>query len=407
MDALTRFLKYIKIDTESIEENGGKTPSSEEQWKLAQMLAEELKELGAEDAGVDEFCTVYGHFPASQGYENCQTFGFIAHMDTVRNGKGISPRVIENYDGKEILLENGTRLREKENPELPLLAGRTLVVTDGQTILGADDKAGIAAIMRMCELVSSEKLPHGKICVAFTPDEEIGAGVDRFDLEKFGADFAVTVDGGAENAIECENFNAASAKVTAAGVEAHPGSAKGIMVNAAKIVTEFISALPQAEVPEKTEGREGFFHLMSMSGNVENADAVFIIRDFDRGNLENRKKIMGNICDSLNEKYGKGTVSLELKDSYYNMREVVEKHPQLLENLETAIRNTGMEPEYLPIRGGTDGCRLSFMGLPCPNIGAGGYGFHGVHEHCTAEGMENAARIMVELIKIYGKEVKE
>lgn len=403
MDTITRFLNYVTTDTESREENNEHTPSSEEQWKLAHMLVEELKELGVEDAHVDEFCTVYGHFPATKGYEDRKAFGFIAHMDTVLNGKGVSPKVIENYDGKDVLLENGVLLKTSENPELPSLAGRTLIVTDGTTILGADDKAGIAAIMRMCERISNEKIPHGKICVAFTPDEEVGGGVDHFNLEEFGAEFAVTVDGGAEHAVECENFNAASAKVKAVGVEAHPGSAKGIMINAAKIMAEFISMLPKEEVPECTEWKEGFYHLLCMDGNVEHASASYILRDFDRDNLENRKKTMADICASLNERYGEGTITAEFKDSYYNMYEIVEKYPELLKNLENAIERVGMTPEYLPVRGGTDGCRLSFMGLPCPNIGAGGYGFHGVHEHCTAEGMENAAKVMVELVKIYAE----
>lgn len=403
MDTMTRFLKYVKIDTESVEETCGNPPSSEEQWNLAKVLVEELKELGVEDAHVDEFCTVYGHFPATEGYEDCQAFGFIAHMDTVQNGKGVCPKVIENYDGKDVVLENGVVLKTAENPELPSLAGRTLIVTDGRTILGADDKAGIAAIMRMCEQIAESDMPHGKICIAFTPDEEVGAGVTKFNLKEFGADFAVTVDGGAEHAIECENFNAASAKIKAVGVEAHPGSAKGIMVNAAKVMAEFISMLPKKEAPEHTEDKEGFYHLIGMEGHVEQASASFILRDFDRENLENRKRVMENICASLNEIYGEGTICAEFKDSYYNMLEIIEKYPELLKNLETAIENVGMKPEYLPVRGGTDGCRLSYMGLPCPNIGAGGYGFHGVHEHCTAEGMETAAKVMVELVRIYAQ----
>lgn len=398
MDALTRFLKYIQIDTESDESNEGQTPSSPQQWNLAKVLVEELKELGAEDAHVNDFCTVYAHFPATPGYEDKKALGFIAHMDTVLNGKNISPRLIENYDGKDVTLGNGFVIRVAENPELPGLKGRTLVVTDGTTILGADDKAGIAAIMRMCEKLTDPEFPHGRICIAFTPDEEVGSGVDKFDLKEFGADYAVTVDGSAEDTIECENFNAASAKITAAGVEAHPGSAKGIMVNAAGIINEFIGMMPKDEVPEKTEGREGFFHLLEMGGNVENASASYIIRDFDKKNMEKRKKVMRDICSTLQEKYGEDRISLEIQDSYSNMLEIIRQYPELMKSLEDAIRNAGMEPKYLPIRGGTDGCRLSYEGLPCPNLGAGGYGFHGVHEHCTAEGLENGARVLLELI---------
>lgn len=399
MNTLTRFFKYIKINTESNEDNYGKTPSSENQWKLAYVLADELKELGMADADVDRYCTVYGHFPATAGYEDCDSFGFIAHMDTVQNGSDISPRIIENYNGKDVLLDNGTMLEVSKNPELPSLVGRTLIVTDGRTILGADDKAGIAAIMRMCEIIAAGDIPHGKICVAFTPDEEIGAGVMRFDLDKFDADFAVTVDGGAENVIECENFNAASATVKVTGTEAHTGTAKGIMINAAKVLTKFISMLPENEVPEHTEGREGFFHLEDMKGGVTAAEADFLLRDFDKANLQNRKKVMIDICSLLNKEYGDEVISVEFKDTYSNMLEIVEKHPKLLKRIEAAIENIGMKPEYQPIRGGTDGCQLSYMGLPCPNIGAGGYGFHGVHEHCTLEGMENAAKIMIEIIK--------
>lgn len=401
MDTLTRFLNYVKMDTESKEENCENTPSSEGQWRLAEVLVKELKELGLEDAHTDEYCTVYGHLPATEGYEESKAFGFIAHMDTVPNGKEVSPEVIENYDGNDVILDNGVVLKKTENPELPSLAGRTLIVTDGRTILGADDKAGIAAIMRMCQIISEENIPHGKICVAFTPDEEVGTGVEKFDLTEFGADFAVTVDGGAENAVECENFNAASAKVEALGVEAHPGSAKGIMVNAAKILAEFISRMPKQEVPEHTEGKEGFYHLLSMEGAVEEASASFILRDFERDGLERRKRVMEKICCLLNEEYGEGAITVSFKDSYYNMYEAVIKYPELLRNVETAIENVGMTPEYLPVRGGTDGCRLSYMGLPCPNIGAGGYGFHGVHEHCTVEGMENAAQVMTEIVKLY------
>lgn len=292
MDALTRFLKYISIDTESDGKNDEAHPSSPEQWELAQLLVEELKALGIEDAHTSEYCVVYAHIPATSGYEDKPAFGFIAHMDTVLNGKSVSPRIIENYDGTDVTLKNGVVIKVSENPELPSLAGRKLVVTDGATILGADDKAGIAAIMQMCENIMSGDIPHGKICIAFTPDEEIGTGVDKFDLDEFAADLAVTVDGGAEDTIEYENFNAASAKVTATGVMAHPGSAKDIMINAVALLTEFHQSLPRYDVPEHTENYQGFCLLESIHGGIEQATAEYIIRDFSRESLQARKTYM-------------------------------------------------------------------------------------------------------------------
>ncbi|MDO4521917.1 MAG: peptidase T [Eubacteriales bacterium] len=401
MKTIDRFLKYISIETESNEKNDAQTPSTDTQWELARVLVEELKELGIEDAHTNEFCTVYAHIPATPGYEDQIPFGFMAHIDTVPNGKGIKPRLIEHYDGEDVVLESGVKICVKEHPHLPSLKGRTLVVTDGTTILGADDKAGVAVIMSMCERIVKENIPHGRICIAFTPDEEIGTGVDKFDLKEFDATFAVTVDGGAENCIEAECFNAASAKVKAEGVETHPGSAKNIMVNAVKILAEFTQLLPKEEIPEKTEDREGFYHLLEMSGDVEHASASYILRDFEKESQEKRKQMMRELCEKLNEKYGREVLTLEIKDSYYNMYEVVKQYPELLKNIEKAIENTGMTPEYLPIRGGTDGCRLSFEGLPCPNLGAGAYGFHGFHEHCTVEGLENSVNMMLELVKLY------
>lgn len=403
MDALTRFLKYISIDTESDDKNDESHPSSPEQWELAKVLVEELKGLGIEDAHTSEFCVVYAHIPATPGYEDKPAFGFIAHIDTVLNGKGVSPRIIENYDGADVILENGVVIKVSENPELPSLAGRKLVVTDGSTILGADDKAGVAVIMQMCENIMNSGIPHGKICVSFTPDEEIGTGVDKFDLDEFGADFAVTVDGGAEDTIECENFNAASAKVTATGVMAHPGSAKDIMINAAALITEFHQSLPRYDVPEHTDGYQGFCLLEEIHGGIEHATAEYIIRDFSRESLDARKAYMTRAAQIINNRYGKEVICAETKDSYSNMADVLKQHPDFLKTLETAITNAGMEPKYLPIRGGTDGCRLSYMGLPCPNLGAGGYGFHGVHEHCTAEGLDNAVQVLMELVKLYAE----
>jgi len=401
MDIKNRFLRYVSIDTESDEENENQIPSTTGQWTLANMLVAELKELGVSDACTDEFGTVYAHIPATTGYEKCMAFGFIAHMDTVKPGKNIKPQVISNYDGKDILLSNGTVINAERFPELPGLIGREMIVTDGTTILGADDKAGIAAIMGMCELLTEKELQHGKICIAFTPDEETGNGVRKFALEKFGADYAVTVDGGAEYGVEYENFNAASVKIQIQGVPSHPGSAKGVMVNAVKIAYELHSMLPEKEAPEFTEEKEGFYHLMSVDGSMSQAKAEYIIREHDKDKYKQKKAFLEQVVQQLNEKYGEGTVNLTLVDSYQNMAEIIKLHPHLLSNIEKAIRNTGMEPEYFPIRGGTDGCRLTFMGLPCPNLGAGAYGFHGMQEHCTVEGMEISAQVLLELVKIY------
>ena len=406
MDIKNRFLRYVSIDTESDEEIENQIPTTSEQWTLANILVAELKELGVSDACTDEFCTVYAHIPATAGYENRMAFGFIAHMDTVKPGKNIKPQVISNYDGKDILLTNGTMIKAEKHPELPKLIGREMIVTDGTTILGADDKAGVTAIMGLCELLAEKELQHGKICIAFTPDEETGKGVAKFALEKFGADYAVTVDGGAENAVEYENFNAASAKIQIQGVPSHPGSAKGVMVNAAKLAYELHSMLPEKEAPEFTEEKEGFYHLMSVEGSMSQAKAEYIIREHDNDKYSEKKVFLEQIVKQLNEKYGEGTVSLILEDSYKNMAEIIKLHPHLLSNIEKAIRNTGMEPEYMPIRGGTDGCRLTFMGLPCPNLGAGAYGFHGMQEHCTVEGMEKSAQVLFELVKIYAEIIK-
>jgi len=407
MDLKNRFLRYVSIDTESDEENGKQIPSTNGQWTLANMLVAELKELGVRDVCTDEFGTVYAHIPATAGYEKSIAFGFVAHMDTVKPGKNIKPQVISNYDGKDILLKNGIEIELERYPELPKLIGREMIVTDGTTILGADDKAGITAIMGMCELLTERELQHGKICIAFTPDEETGNGVSKFALEKFEADYTVTVDGGAEYGVEYENFNAATAKIQIQGVPSHPGSAKGIMVNAVKVAYELQSMLPQKEAPEFTEEKEGFYHLMSVEGSVPQAKVEYIIREHDKDKYNQKKAFLEQVVQQLNKKYGEGTVSLTIEDSYYNMAEIIKLHPHLLSNIEKAIRNTGMEPEYFPIRGGTDGCRLTFMGLPCPNLGAGAYGFHGMQEHCTVEGMEKSAHVLLELVNIYAGIIKK
>ena len=403
MKAYERLLKYTAVDTPSDPESG-KNPSSQCQFELANMLVEELKAIGVEDAQVDEKCYVYASIPATKGYEACKKLGFIAHMDTAPdfNGCGVNPRIIENYDGKDVTLGNSGRvLKVKEFPHLAEFTGRTLITTDGTTLLGADDKSGIAEIMTLAEELLKNEIPHGKICIGFTPDEEIGEGADHFDVTRFGADVAYTMDGGMEGEIEYENFNAAGAKILVHGNNVHPGSAKDIMVNAQLVAMEFQGMLPAEEIPSKTEGYEGFFHLTNMEGTVEKAILHYIVRDHDKEKFEGRKALLEKITDLLNEKYGAGTVELELKDQYYNMKEMVEPHFHLIEYAKEAAKEAGLNPKVVPIRGGTDGARLSFMGLPCPNLGTGGFAFHGPYEHITAEGMDLAVEMMRKIVEKY------
>ena len=403
MKAYERLLKYTAVDTPSDPESG-KNPSSQCQFELANMLVEELKAIGVEDAQVDEKCYVYASIPATKGYESCKKLGFIAHMDTAPdfNGCGVNPRIIENYDGKDVALGNSGRvLKVKEFPHLAEFTGRTLITTDGTTLLGADDKSGIAEIMTLAEELLSNETPHGKICIGFTPDEEIGEGADHFDVTRFGADVAYTMDGGMEGEIEYENFNAAGAKILVHGNNVHPGSAKDIMVNAQLVAMEFQGMLPAEEIPSKTEGYEGFFHLTNMEGTVEKAVLHYIVRDHDKEKFEGRKALLEKITDLLNEKYGTGTVELELKDQYYNMKEMVEPHFHLIEYAKEAAKEAGLNPKVVPIRGGTDGARLSFMGLPCPNLGTGGFAFHGPYEHITVEGMDLVVEMMRKIVEKY------
>lgn len=403
MKAYERLLKYVQIDTPSNPES--KTvPSSECQFDLAKMLVEELKNLGVENAHVDEKCYVYASIPATEGYEQSKRLGFIAHMDTAPdfNGCGVKPQVIENYNGNDVELGNSGRiLKVKDFPELANMKGRMLVTTDGTSLLGSDDKSGIAEIMTMVERILAENIPHGKICIGFTPDEEIGAGADHFDVEKFGADIAYTLDGGMEGEIEYENFNAAGAKVIVHGNNVHPGSAKDIMINAQLAAMEINSMLPEGQIPARTEGYEGFFHLTDMSGNVEQAKLQYIIRDHDREKFEIKKSLLSKIVEAMNTKYGAGTVELELKDQYYNMKEMIEPHMHLIDYAKAAAKEVGLNPKVVAIRGGTDGARLSFMGLPCPNLGTGGFGFHGPYEHVTAEGMELCVEMMLKIVEKY------
>ena len=400
MRADERLLKYVRVWTTSDEESKT-SPTTERQFDLARMLVQEMREIGIKDADMDAYGYVYGHVLATPGYEDTTAIGFIAHMDTAPDysGENVDPQVIEAYDGNDVSLgTSGKILSPADFPELKKLAGRTLITTDGTTLLGADDKAGIAEILTAVEELINGDTPHGKISVSFTTDEEVGSGAKHLDLERFGAPYAYTVDGGPEGEIQFENFNAASAEFYIHGVNVHPGEAKGIMKNSQKIAMEIQGMLPPEEAPEYTEGYEGFFHLIEMTGTVEESRLSYLIRDFDSESYANRKRLMQDIAAAINEKYGDGTVELILKDSYRNMREKIEPCMELIDYAKKACELAGVEPDVAPIRGGTDGARLSFVGLPCPNLGTGGYGFHGAFEHITAEGMDKAKEIIKNII---------
>jgi len=400
MRAYERLLKYVQYDTASCE-TSETCPSTEKQWVLARDLVKEMQELGLQDVRVDENGYVYGCIPAN--VEGRPVIGLIAHMDTVDCVPVLpmNTRIEENYDGGVVVLENGDLLDPKVFPDLVKARGKDLIVTDGNTLLGADDKAGIAEILTACEMLMADpSIPHGKIMIGFTPDEEIGRGADLFDVKGFGADFAYTVDGGAVGSIEYENFNAASAIVEVHGLSVHPGSAKNKMRNAALMAMEFASMLPASETPATTEGYEGFYHLCGMQGEEELAKLVYIIRDHDKAKFEARKQTVQRIADYMNAKYGAGTVDLQLKDSYYNMREVVEPHMHIIRLAERAYRAIGAEPFAEAIRGGTDGARLSFMGLPCPNLATGGMNCHGRFECIPIQDMDAMAEMLVKLVSI-------
>lgn len=406
MKARDRFLKYVKIHTKSSEESS-LTPSTDIQFELARLLVKELTELGLSDVAVDEKCYVYGKIPASEGLEKLPTLGFIAHMDTSPDfcGQGVNPVITENYDGGELPLGNsGKVLSPKEFPHLSSLRGRTLITSDGTTLLGADDKAGIAEIVTLCERLMCSDEPHCAVSVAFTPDEEIGRGADFFDISRFGADFAYTIDGDVEGCLEYENFNAAAASFTVNGKNVHPGSAKNIMINAALVAMEINSMLPSAQIPSMTEGYEGFFHLTDIEGCVEKAKLSYIVRDHSAEEFEAKLNTLKHIEKTICEKYGEGTAVLEVREQYRNMKEKIEPHIHLVDNAILAAKQCGVSPEVHPIRGGTDGARLSYMGLPCPNLGTGGFAFHGPYEHITAEGMEKQTDILFELVRLYSKE---
>lgn len=402
MNVLERFLKYVQIDTQS-DEATGTSPSTSKQHDLAVLLKQELEDMGAEDVLYDaEHCYVYATIPASKGYENNPVIGFIAHMDTApsMSGTNVKPQIIETYDGKDIVLNSSPEiiLKITEFPEILKYIGQDLVVTDGTTLLGADDKAGIAEIMSMAEyLLSHPEVKHGKIRIGFTPDEEIGCGPDYFDVALFGADYAYTVDGGALGELEFENFNAAGAKVTIKGCNVHPGSAKGKMKNAILIAQEFQSMLPKNENPMYTEGYEGFYHLDAIEGTVECTKLDYIIRDHDMDKFQQKKKLFQQIAEFMNQKYGESTVEVDLKDSYFNMREKIEPNMFLIEYAKNAMVELDIEPLIKPIRGGTDGARLSFMGLPCPNLCTGGENFHGKYEYISVQSMEKICELLVRI----------
>lgn len=396
MNVTERFMQYIALDTTS-DEASETCPSSERQWALARLLEKEMQEMGLTDVRVDENGYVYGQIPANA--EQLPAVGLIAHMDTVDAvpGSPIRAKMIR-YEGGEVVLneEKGIRMV----PEQKHL-GKRLIVTDGTTLLGADDKAGIAEILTFCEYVFSHpEKKHGKICIGFTPDEEIGRGADRFDVAGFGADYAYTVDGGCADEIEYENFNAAAARVLVHGFSIHPGSAKNKMRNAARIAMAFHAMLPANEIPECTEGYEGFYHLCGIRGEEQEAELIYIVRDHDREEFEQKKERLRKITAYLNEQYGENTFELQLRDSYYNMREKVEERPEIIERALSALRETGMEPRCVPIRGGTDGARLSFMGLICPNLGTGGYNGHGVYEYACVEEMEIMVHALQNLLLV-------
>lgn len=397
-----RLLKYVSYWTTSDEECR-QIPSSERQFELGKVLEQELRDLGLEKVTLTDHCYVYGLLPATKGYADKPAVGFISHMDTAPDfsGENVKPQIISDYDGRDVLLKgSGAYLKISDFPTLETLKGRTLITTDGTTLLGADDKAGVAEIMTAVEQIITEKIPHGDIWIGFTPDEEVGSGADLFDLDYFKAKFAYTVDGDYEGEVAYENFNAASASFEINGVNVHPGEAKDIMINAALVGCEIATLLPENETPAHTEGREGFYHLTDFSGDIAHAKVNYIVRDHDKATFEKRLDTLRGIEQKMNEKYHTDTVKLNIQHSYSNMLEVIEKNEYVVAIAKKAIKNVGLEPVSRPVRGGTDGARLSFMGLPCPNLGTGGYGFHGPFEHISVEGMDTAVSVIKEIVKI-------
>ncbi|MCR5032667.1 MAG: peptidase T [Lachnospiraceae bacterium] len=407
-ELLERFYRYVKMDTQSQEECE-RVPSTAKQFSLAEQLLQELKDIGIKDAVLDkEHCYVYAHIPSNLGETEVPAIGFVSHMDTspAVSGADVKPRLVENYDGGDILLseQNGRVLSPDEYPLMKDLMGKSLIVTDGNTLLGADDKAGVAEIMTMASFfMNHPEIPHGKICIGFTPDEEVGNGTAFFDLKTFEAQFAYTVDGGTLGEIEYENFNAAAAKVEIVGKSIHPGDAKGKMVNAALLAMEFNSLLPADDVPEKTEGYEGFFYLESMEGHTEYSELSYIVRDHDREKFEGRKALLLSIQDKMNSKYGNGTVNVTLRDQYYNMKELIKPHMHLIDNAKKAFEKEGINPTVVAIRGGTDGATLSYKGLPCPNLSTGGANFHGRYEYACYDHMKIMVQVLINIVKEYSQ----
>ena len=404
MRAYERFITYARIHTAS-SEDFVRNPSTERQFDLARLLVQELLDLGVKDARVTDSCYVYGSLPATKGYEKAPRLGFIAHMDTIPDfsGENVQPTLVYDYDGGDLPLgDSGRVLSPRDFPSLLNLKGKTLITTDGTTVLGGDDKAGVAEIMTLVEILQKGDIPHGFIGVAFTPDEEIGHGPDGFDVKGFGCDFGYTLDGGKAGEIEFENFNACAAKCTVHGRNVHPGSAKGVMINALQVAMELNALLPGAERPEHTEGYEGFFHLTDMGGTVEKATLSYIVRDHSAARFDSRKATLRQAAAFLNEKYGPGTVELAIRDQYRNMVEKIRPdNYHLIENAVAACRDAGVEPLIQPIRGGTDGATLSFMGLPCPNLGTGDYACHGPFEHVCVEEMDQCVQVALNLVKAY------
>ena len=400
MRAYERLLRYAAVDSQS-DENGVGTPSTEKQFAMAKLLKEEMEAMGLLRVYTDEHAYTYGFLPASPGREAEPVIGLIAHIDTSPDfsGAGVKPQLIENYDGRELPLgESGLVLRPAEFPDLNQSLGHTLITTDGTTLLGADDKAGVAEILTACERLLQGDIPHGAIAVCFPPDEEIGHGASLLDLERFGADFAYTVDGDAVEEINFETFHAAAASFQICGKSVHPGSAKGIMVNAALIAARISAMLPPGQTPADTEGYEGYYHLMEIRGEVTEARADYIIRDHDRACFDARCEKLREIERELNAEYGAGTVTLTIRQQYRNMREILQDHMEVVEQAEKAIRKAGLQPVTTPIRGGTDGAQLSFRGLPCPNLGTGGAAFHGPYEHITVQNMDKAVEILLNIV---------
>jgi len=407
---VNRFLNYIKYNTEA-NEDSQTVPSTKSQLSFAKKLAEELSDIGLQEVSIDDKAYVMATLPSNLESEDDKekpTIGFIAHMDTSPDmpGENIKPQIFENYDGKDIILNEGLNitLSTKDFPEIKNYIGKDIITTDGTTLLGADDKAGVAEIITAMEyLVNNPEIKHGKIRIGFTPDEEIGRGADHFDVAKFGADLAYTVDGGPIGELEDENFNAAAARIIINGVSVHPGTAKGKMINSMLVASEIINRLPKDETPAETEGYQGFYHLVNIEGNVEQTKLYYIIRDFDKVKFIERKTIIEGIINDLNKEYGKNIIKLKLEDQYYNMKEIIEKNKYIVDTAYQAMEEVGIDPIVTPIRGGTDGARLSYMGLPTPNLFTGGHNFHGKYEYIPVESMEKAVLVIRKIVELYGK----